>query len=185
VKVKVVDNLNNTKLIEAALNGDIESFGKLCKINYASMVAVAYAITGDSQLAEDAAQETFARALTQLKKLRNTKKFVPWLASICRNVAKDIAAKKQRQIKSKEQNLQYKGDCNNHEYAARRIRKAIAQLPANYKEIIVLRYYDGLSYEEITSVLGLSKAGINGRLTRAKRKLAKKLKQYNFAEKLL
>jgi len=180
-----VKNLNKTELIEAAAGGDIESFGKLCKINYALIVAVAYAVTGDNQLAEDAAQETFAKALTQLKKLRNTKKFVPWLAAICRNVSKDITAKNRREINSKEQTPRYSGHHNNQDDTARIIRQAIGQLPAGYREIIVLRYYDGLSYEEIGSTLALSKAGINGRLTRAKRKLAEKLKQNHFADELL
>jgi len=51
--------------------------------------------------------------------------------------------------------------------------------------LIVLRYYDGLSYEEISSVLGISKATINGRLTRAKRKIARYLQRNGFLENRL
>jgi RNA polymerase sigma-70 factor (ECF subfamily) len=65
------------------------------------------------------------------------------------------------------------------------IRSAIEQLPASAKELIVLRYYNNLSYEQISAVLGISKATINGRLTRAKRKLARYLKQNGFPENQL
>ncbi len=58
-----------TKLVEAAFNGDIESFGKLCRRYYGPMVAIAYSVVSDHQLAEDAAQESFARALVSLRKL--------------------------------------------------------------------------------------------------------------------
>ena len=54
-----------TDLIEAAASGDIESFGKLCDRYYSVMVAISYSILGDHQLAEDAAQEAFARALAE------------------------------------------------------------------------------------------------------------------------
>jgi RNA polymerase sigma-70 factor (ECF subfamily) len=65
------------------------------------------------------------------------------------------------------------------------IQRAVEQLPVPMKELVVLRYYDGLSYEQISSVLGISKASINGRLTRAKRKMAKYLKKMDLSEKRL
>jgi RNA polymerase sigma-70 factor (ECF subfamily) len=64
----------------------------------------------------------------------------------------------------------------------RAVRQALEQLPVSTKELVVLRYYDGLSYDEISSVLGISKASINGRLTRAKRKMAKYLQRDGFLE---
>jgi RNA polymerase sigma-70 factor (ECF subfamily) len=64
----------------------------------------------------------------------------------------------------------------------RAIHQAIEQLPDAEKELIVLRYYNNLPYERIASVLGVSSAAINGRLTRAKRKMAKYLKRNGFPE---
>ncbi len=60
---------------------------------------------------------------------------------------------------------------------------AIDRLPASMKEVVILRYYDNCSYEQISAVLGVSKMTINGRLTRAKRKLAKMLGQRDGMEK--
>lgn len=172
-----------TKLVEAAVGGDIESFGKLCRQYYGPMVAIAYSVVSDHQLAEDAAQESFARALVSLRKLKKQTRFAPWLAAICRNVAKDMVATKVRQISNKDFSQAARN--NNHDENRRLIRQAIEQLPISAKELVVLRYYNGLSYEQIASVLGISQAAINGRLTRAKRKMADYLKRNGFPENQL
>ncbi|NIP54546.1 MAG: RNA polymerase sigma factor [Phycisphaerae bacterium] len=169
-----------TELVEDALNGDIDSFGRLAARYYASMVAVAYAVLADHQLAEDAAQEAFARALTNLSKLRKPDKFAPWLARICRNVARDMVASRARMINPED--LSPAPNCNSPDDDLEAVRRAIEHLPVGAREVIVLRYYNGLSYEEISSVLGISKQTINGRLTRAKRKIAKYLKRSGFLE---
>lgn len=170
-------------LIEAATGGDIESFGELCRRYYPAMAAVAYAVLNDHQLAEDAAQESFARALVRIKSLGDRAKFAPWLTAICRNVAKDMVAAKARHI-STEDISQVDNDESLDEND-RMIRRAIEQLPESTKDLIVLRYYDGLSYEQISSVLGISKTSINGRLTRAKRKMAVYLRKNGFPESML
>ena len=173
------------KLIEAAVCGNVDSFGELCRRYYASMVAIGYSVLSDHQLAEDAAQECFARALVNLRNLKNRTRFAPWLAAICRNVARDMVAAKARQIQAHRDDLSQVVQNNNHDENSRLIRMAIEQLPANARELMVLRYYNGLSYEKIGSVLGISKATINGRLTRAKRKMKKFLKRNGFPENQL
>jgi len=178
-----VPDKTETKLVEAAVGGDIEGFGKLCQRYYAAMVAIGYSVLGDHQLAEDAAQESFARALVSLRKLKKQTRFAPWLAAICRNVAKDMVATKVRQISTDD--FSQAAWNNNTDENAPVIRRAIEQLPVSAKELIVLRYYNNLSYEEISSVLGISKPAINGRLSRAKRKMAKYLRRNGFPENQL
>ena len=174
---------SETRLVKAAIDGDIGSFGKLCQRYYAAMVAIGYSVLADRQLAEDAAQESFARALINLRNLKNKTRFAPWLAAICRNVAKDMVATKARQIST--DGLSQVAQDNNHDESARMIRQAIEQLPASARELIVLRYYNNLSYKEISAVLGISKPTINGRLTRAKRRMARYLRRNGFPENLL
>jgi RNA polymerase sigma-70 factor (ECF subfamily) len=169
-----------TELIEAAVAGDIDSFGQLARRHYPGMVAIGYSVLADHQLAEDAAQEAFARALAGLRSLKTKTKFAPWLASICRNVAKDMLMAKTRQTDAEDLSQVADGDSNDESSQA--VHRAIEQLPVSAKELIVLRYYDGLSYDEISCVLGISKATINGRLTRAKRKMAKYLQRDGFLE---
>jgi RNA polymerase sigma-70 factor (ECF subfamily) len=178
-----VPDKTETKLVEAAVGGDIEGFGKLCQRYYAVMVAIGYSVLGDHQLAEDAAQESFARALVNLKNLKNKTRFAPWLAAICRNVSKDMLTIKVRQISSS--GLSQVAQNDNRVQSNQEVSRAIEQLPISAKELVVLRYYNGLSYEQIASVLGISQAAINGRLTRAKRKMAKYLRRNGFPENQL
>jgi len=178
-----VPDKQEIKLVEAAVCGNVDSFGELCRLYYAAMVAIGYSVLSDHQLAEDAAQECFARALVNLRNLKNRTRFAPWLAAICRNVARDMVAAKARQISTED--LSQVAQKNNDDENSRAIRRAIEQLPASAKELIVLRYYNNLSYEEIGSVLGISRVAINGRLSRAKQKLAKHLKRNGFSESQL
>ena len=183
VNLQNVPDKTETKLVEAAVGGDIEGFGKLCQRYYAAMVAIGYSVLGDHQLAEDAAQESFARALVNLKNLKNKTRFAPWLAAICRNVSKDMLTIKVRQISSS--GLSQVAQNDNRVQSNQEVSRAIEQLPVSAKELVVLRYYNGLSYEQIASVLGISQAAINGRLTRAKRKIAKYLRRNGFPENQL
>jgi len=178
-----VPESSEISLIEAATGGDIESFGELCQRYYPAMAAIAYAVLSDHQLAEDAAQESFARALVNLRSLKKKDRFAPWLAAICRNVAKDMIAARVKHISTKD--LSQVAAKENSNETNHMIRRAIEQLPASARELIVLRYYNGLSYEKIGSALGISKATINGRISRAKRKMAKYLKHNGFPENQL
>jgi RNA polymerase sigma-70 factor (ECF subfamily) len=178
-----MENESEKELVEAAIGGDVESFGDLCRRYYTAMAAVAYAVLNDHQLAEDATQESFARALVNLKNLKKKSRFAPWLAAICRNVAKDMVKAEAKQFSTED--LSQAAQKNNDDENDRAIRRAIEQLPAPAKELIVLRYYNSLSYDQIGSVLGISRATINGRLLRAKRKMAKYLRKNGFPENRL
>jgi predicted DNA-binding protein (UPF0251 family) len=88
------------------------------------------------------------------------------LAAICRNVAlvSMIAAKSHK---------------NGHSEA---IREAMSKLSTSAREVIFLRFYDGMSYEQISAVLGISEQAINGRLRRAKKKIANYLRRNGFGK---
>jgi RNA polymerase sigma-70 factor (ECF subfamily) len=180
VDLRHVQNDQERELLKAAVAGDLDSFGELCQRYYAAMVAVAYAVLSDHQLAEDAAQESFARALVNLRRLQNKDRYAPWLAAICRNVARDMAAAKSRHVSAEDlsQVADKKHDNEDH----RAIRRAIEQLPADARELVVLRYYNNLSYERIGAILGISPAAINGKLARVKRRIARHLRESDFRE---
>jgi RNA polymerase sigma-70 factor (ECF subfamily) len=168
-----------TELLDLVLSGDIASFGELCDRYYNSIVAIAYSVLADHHLAEDAAQETFLRALKNLKKLKSKEKFGSWLAQICRNVAKDMVKKKLRGIDT--ENLLPLADGGNNEQENQAVKRAIGRLSLSNRELIVLRYYNNMSHEQMSSVLGLSKAAINNRLVRSRKKIAKHLQSNGFA----
>ena len=173
-------NLNSeTQLVEAAQNGHLESFGALYERYHSPMVALAYSMLADRDLAEDAAQEVFAIACRDIESLKSKERFAAWLAGICRNVSRQML--RANRIKpaalSDEHAAQSKKNCPDRQEA---IHSALRNLREADRELIVLRYFDGFSQARISEVLELSPQAVNGRLVRAKRKIAKYLKRNGF-----
>jgi RNA polymerase sigma-70 factor (ECF subfamily) len=169
-----VTERSEIELVRSAAAGDGDCFCDLCGRYYAAMVAIAHSVTGERAAAEDAAQETFAKAAIKLGSLRNHSKFGSWLAAICRNTAADIVRRNTR-LASAERLGDIPAE-NSDNSNVELVRRAIGSLDANAREVIYLRYYDGLTYERIGKVLGISQQAINGRLRRAKSKIAEFLK---------
>lgn len=167
---------SETQLVEAAQNGHLESFGALYERYYSPMVALAYSLLDDRDLAEDAAQEVFAIACRDIGNLKSKERFAAWLAGICRNISRQmLKANKSRGFAPENENAVVKRDDTQdcHE----EIRRAVWSLRASERELIVLRYFDGFSQAHISEVLDISPQAVNGRLVRAKRKIAKYLKR--------
>ncbi len=162
--------LDETRLVEAAQRGGLDSFGELCGLYYKPMVAVAYSVLGDHQLAEDVAQEAFARALVRLHTLRRPDRFGAWSARICRNVAVRMARSRRREGGAADVwSLPARPEDDEVGLA---VRRSLGRLKARDREVIVLKYYDNLSHDQIAAVLRLSPAAVHGRLQRARRRLA-------------
>lgn len=164
-----------SEIVEAACNGDVNSFGKLYERYYTAMVWLAYSILADRNLAEDVAQETFAVACSELIRLKQPEKFANWLAAICRNVACRMAKQRKKEVLINDPLVvSERSNDDGHEKA---VREAISNLPTPYKEVLILRYYNDMNYEQIASILGICISKVKGRLFRARRKLGKYLKQ--------
>ena len=170
----------DTTLVEAAIDGDPESFTELCRRYYPAMVAIAHSLLGDRHLAEDATQETFAKAAVKLPQLRQTNKFAGWLATICRNEARDMA--RRGNVTQANDEFSQTAAKSQKDDSGDAVRQAMSKLSDPARELVFLRYYDGLSYERISGLLGISEQAINGRLRRAKRKMADYLRHNGFDE---
>jgi RNA polymerase sigma-70 factor (ECF subfamily) len=168
------------ELVEAAIKGDGDGFTELCGRYYPAMVAIAHSIIGDRHLAEDAAQQAFAVAAVKLPELRDAERFSGWIGAICRNAANDIGRKQQGILDGDKLSKLPAG--RNEPTDTEAVREAVVHLAPEAREVIYLRYYDGLTYERISKVLGISEEAINGRLRRAKIKIAEYLKRSGFCE---
>jgi RNA polymerase sigma-70 factor (ECF subfamily) len=177
-----VNDKPDNVLVEQAAKGDGDSFTELCRRYYGPMVAIGHAILGDRHLAEDAAQQAFAKAAVHLPGLRKPEQFGRWVAAICRNEARDLA-RVRRGVQIEEEPPEPAEEAGpESDEAGEAVKKALGRLPTEAKEVIFLRFYDGLSYEQISAVLGISEQAINGRLRRAKRQLAQYLRRDGFDE---
>ncbi len=141
------------------------------------MVALAYSMLADRDLAEDVAQDVFVIACRGLARLKQADKFAAWLAGICRNTAKQAlrAADERTPLLSGH----VREGCGDDEHR-QAIRRAVWNLRPGEREVVVMRYFDGLSQQRIAEVLNLTPQAVNGRLVRAKRKVARYLKRNGF-----
>jgi RNA polymerase sigma-70 factor (ECF subfamily) len=133
----------------------------------------------DHHLSEDAAQEALAAACRQLAKLKKPERFGPWTVAICRNVAKDMLRERQRQRKPVQA---YRDRESGHEDNDQKaiLAEALQQLPQNLREVIFLRFYNEMSYRQMAKALGATEQVIDGRIRRAKKKMAIYLKKAGF-----
>jgi RNA polymerase sigma-70 factor, ECF subfamily len=166
---------SNAELVEAARNGDVSSFGELYRRHYKAAVGIAYCALADHHLAEDAAQEAFAIACRDLGRLRRADRFAQWLGAICRKVARRAARSRLRRPLPEETIEPADADGNHQRLEA--VRQSVERLPARAREVILLHYFSGLSYEKIAESLGTSPQAVHGRLIRARRKLAVDLRR--------
>ena len=167
---------SETKLVEAAQNGHLESFAALYERYHSSMVALAYSMLADRDLAEDAAQDVFAIACRDIGSLKSKERFAAWLAGICRNVSRQmLRASKAKPVALGDNPAAQKRD--DMEDRREAIRRALWSLREPERELIIMRYFNGFSQGQISEVLDISPQAVNGRLVRAKRKIAKYLKR--------
>ena len=176
---RVADQSDRT-LVEQAVGGDGDSFTELCRRYYGALVAIGHSILGDRHLAEDAAQQAFAKAAVNLPKLRKADRFGRWVAAICRNEARDLA--RARPVVRMDGEMPAAQPESDRLAVTEVVKKALGRLSSEAREVVFLRFYDGLSYDQISEVLGISEQAINGRLRRAKRKLAEHLRRDGFGE---
>jgi len=178
-----IDSLeqNDAVLVEAAQQGRLDSFGALYQRYHNPIVALAYAQLGDKHSAEDAAQEVFAIACRDLRSLRERDRFGAWLGGICRNVTKQMLRVKTRAapLPAEAEEVAADGQPKQEEQWDA-VRKAVWKLPEAERELVVMRYFNGFSQAKISQVLDMTPAAVNGRLTRAKRRIAELLERDGF-----
>ena len=168
-------------LVGRALGADVEAFGRLCRRYYPSLVAVADSILMDHHLAEDAAQEALAHACRQLPGLKKPEIFGPWVAAICRNVAKDMLRDRSRQqAVPVEGNDPPQARDGSGDGQMELVTEGLRRLPLHLREVVYLRFYNDLTYQQMAQVLGETPESIDGRLRRAKKKIAEYLTRRGF-----
>lgn len=171
---------NERTAVEAACRGDTEALAGLYERYYATMVWVAYSVLLDRPLAEDAAQQAFAAACVKMGSLRHPDRFGPWLTTICRNAAQDMARARRRAAAFEKAAATEPSAPAGSNGFDRAVKEAVDSLPAMYREVVVLHYYNSMSYREIEAVLGVSGDVVKGRLARARKQIHTYLEKEGF-----
>ena len=164
---------SDEELVTVASQGDLAAFGLLYDRYYRLAVGIAHSRLSDRHLAEDAAQEAFVVAYRTLATLKDRKRFPQWLGTICRRTASRLALARTGS-QSLPENLEPASDATRARLRLD-VREALEHLDELSREMVLLHYFSGLTYEEISRVQELSPQAIHGRLQRARRKLGKVL----------
>jgi RNA polymerase sigma-70 factor (ECF subfamily) len=169
--------------VKTACRGDGNALAGLYEQYYATMVWIAYSVLLDRSLAEDAAQQAFATACQKIRSLRQSDRFGPWLTAICRNTAQDMARARKREAALQRRAAGAVHPASGSNGFDRTVKEAVDNLPAMYREVVVLHYYSSLSYQEIESVLGISGDTVKGRLARARKQIQVHLEKEGFRQR--
>jgi RNA polymerase sigma-70 factor (ECF subfamily) len=166
-------------LITATLAGHPEAFGELVGRYERAVYNLAVRTLHDRTEAEDAAQEAFFKAYRALHTFRPGAKFSTWIFTICYRGCCDRLAKRKRlsgdELPDRADPSAGPAILAERNDEARRLRRAIDQLPDKYRDVIVLYHLQGKQYEEIATVLNLPLGTVKTHLFRAKELLRKAL----------
>ena len=165
-------------LVIRACGGDSGAFGALIGVYERSALAVAYAICGDGTSAGDAVQEAFWRAWRRLGELREPGKFGPWLMQIVRRAALDERRKRQATIAEAPEcaaDGPEPAEVLEKAETAAEIRRAIEGLDELTRSVVMLKFYEDLSTQQIAELMELSPGAVDMRLSRGRGELRKKL----------
>lgn len=173
-------------VIKAVLDGDVDAFELLVKEYEKNVYNLALRMTGNSEDAADMSQEAFIKAYNSLTSFRGDSKFSVWLYRIVSNVCLDfLRSRSRRQTVSlsaenddgDEVELDIADESQSPELLLDRsltrdaVRRGLAALPPEHREILLLREIQGLSYDEIADVLHLEEGTVKSRIFRARKKL--------------
>lgn len=170
--------------VQSAKKGDLRAFEILVKKYQKNIVNFSYRILENFEDACDIAQEAFFAAFKKIKNFKEESKFSTWLYKITLNLSRNYLKKKKKErfsgnmsnqnISSSDPSPQEKIE---REEIKEKITMCLSLLSQEYKEIIILRDLEGLSYEEIGYLLKIPEGTVKSRLSRARENFIEKFEK--------
>ncbi len=183
----MAEQLISGQVIEACQQGDRAAFQLLFETYKDKVFSIAvYSSGGDRAVADDVTQQIFLKLFTAIRQFRGDSEFTTWLYRLVVNACLDERRRRRRLLpwgetvamrnpsEKKPQEKQYA-----RREVSEAVQAAIADLKPKFRLPILLKYIEGLSYEEIATVMGCSKGTVASRLNRGHSQLAKRLAHLN------
>ena len=174
------------QIVQRVLQGDVNAFEKLVLEYEKAVYGITQRMCGNAEDAADMTQETFIKAYNSLSSFRGDSKFSVWLYRIATNVCLDFLRSKSRKPTvslsmedddGEEVELDIADESQSPERLLERgltrdaVRRGLNALSPEYRQILLLREIQGLSYEEISDVLTLEVGTVKSRIFRARKRL--------------
>jgi RNA polymerase sigma-70 factor, ECF subfamily len=179
------------KRIKQVIKGDQDAFAEIVEIYSNSIYQLGYRMLGNRHEAEDIAQEAFIRAYVNIKSFNQDLKFSTWLFRIATNLCIDRIRKKKpdyyldaevsgtdgltmySQLSSKDPLPEKELESLELQES---VQKEILKLPEKYRSVIVLKYIEELSLNEISEILDLPLGTVKTRIHRGREALRQQLR---------
>lgn len=173
-------------IVQQVLEGDTNAFEELVLEYEKKVYNVALRILGNSEDAADMTQEAFIKAYNSLSGFRGDSKFSVWLTRIVSNLCLDFLRSRNRRPTISLSMEDDDGDDVQMDIADTRqspelllersltresVRRGLRSLPEDYREILLLREIQGLSYDEIAAALNIEVGTVKSRIFRGRKKL--------------
>ena len=179
-----MNSVSDAELVQEVRNGKRQAFSELMRRHQVRVYWTARRIVGTHEDADDVAQETFVKAYLSLGDFRGDSSFFTWLYRIAVNLSLNTVRKRQLISYLRESAIISrflpKGDNPEEEFERTelesRLDKAVADLPEKQRAVFVLRFHDGLTYEEISEILKTSVGGLKANYFHALKKVQEAMK---------
>lgn len=165
------------ELVAACLGGQKEAFSQLVERYQDAVFNLAYRMSGSHSEAADTAQEAFIRAYRKLSTFRRGHPFRNWILGVCANVTKNRFRSESRR-RALEDEHAYAAAVAGHSGSSRILspreeilERALMRLPEETRTLLVLKYMEALSGEEIAQVLNIGLSAVKMRLLRGREEL--------------
>ncbi|HZH30516.1 MAG TPA: sigma-70 family RNA polymerase sigma factor [Pyrinomonadaceae bacterium] len=187
----VTAETSDEQIVERALNGDADAFGEIVRRWERRIYALAYGMLGREEEAREATQETFIAAFRNLGNFRGEAKVSSWLHRIAVNQC--ITRQRRARVRA-ENSLEAETEAGGERFAApagssparqaeRRertdaVRRAVHSLPPELREVILMKEFEELTFQQIADALGVPLSTVKSRLYTALRQLRLRLEKY-------
>ncbi len=174
--------LSDEQIVERTRNGEAEAFGALVRRWEGRIYALTLRMLGHPEDAREVTQETFLTAFCKLHQFRGRARFSSWLYRIALNCCYDrlrerrvnpVPLQEAENIVAEEKILSQ----IQRKQVAERVRRAVEALPLEMRQVILLKEYEGLTFEEIAEILDIPVSTAKTRLYAGLDHLRKRLER--------
>lgn len=170
--------LDEAQVITLVRTGDTNAFAEIIEHYQEPIIRYLYRLTGDYEVAQDLAQDTFIQAYKGILKIKSELSFKAWLYRIATNNALQFRRRKRLLSfipftdlrKSDISTIQAPANCAEERIA---IKEALLKVPDEQRTCMVLHFVEGLKYREIAETLGISEDAVRKRVARGSREFRK------------
>jgi RNA polymerase sigma-70 factor (ECF subfamily) len=171
----------DSELIQLLRQGDRQAFADVYERHKSAIYRYCCRMLIDSDAAEDATHDTFLKMYENMGQLHHAESFVSWLFHIARNEVLMYIRRNKRNGTHSDETVW--DETTPHELMVSTetteiVRRMLQNLKSEYREVLLLREYEQLSYAEIAAITGDSESSVKSRLCKARKALTKRLKEY-------